>query len=57
MACGIKGLALFPTLLMIKFCNITTRGSASLSINKIKREITEGHWQKELKWIEKNLML
>jgi hypothetical protein len=57
MACGIKGLALFLTLLMIKFCNITTRGSASLSINKIKREITEGHWQKELKWIEKNLML
>ena len=32
-------------------------GSASYSIDKIKKLIAEGQWKKEVKWLEKKLNL
>ena len=30
-------------------------GSAAYSINKVKKEIAEGRWEKQIKWLEKHL--
>jgi len=30
-------------------------GSAAFSINKIRREVEEGHWLKAFTWLEKQL--